>query len=268
MLADLHIHTKASDGLYTAEEICSMAVAAGITAIAITDHDTIDGFHRLKTPIAGLEVMPGVEISTYWQGQDIHMLGYNISLDKGSLGQKLYAFRNDRLHRLRKMIDKLRELGYEIEEDDAIAFAEGDSVGRPHVAQAMVAKGYFDNVKDVFDELLASGAPAFVPREKITPAEGIEAIISSGGVPVLAHPGLTPGSLELIASLVDLGLKGVEVYYPLHSKEFIDVLLKVTKIYDLLATGGSDFHGFPGDSLGKSGVDSSIVDRIKELSSN
>lgn len=268
MLADMHVHTKASDGLYSADEVCSMAIAAGLAAIAITDHDTMDGFLSLKIPVAGLEVMSGVEISTHWQGQDIHILGYNISLYKGILGEKLLNFRNERLCRLEKMIDKLRGLGYEIDESDVIALAEGDSVGRPHVAQAMVAKGYFDNVKNVFEELLTPGKPAFVPREKITLAEGIETIVSSGGVPVLAHPGLTVGSLELIAELTALGLKGVEVFYPLHSKEFIDVLLKVTKAYGLLATGGSDFHGFPGDALGRAGVDSSIIARIKELSSN
>jgi len=266
MQADLHVHTKASDGLFTAEAVCSMAVSAGLGAIAITDHDTMDGVLSLTTPVAGLEVIPGVEISTHWRGQDIHILGYYVSLNRGSLNERLISFRNERIRRLGKMIAKLNDLGYQLEEEDVTVFAEGDSLGRPHVAQALVAKGYFNSVKDVFDELLSAGKPAYVPREKIIPQEGIEAIISAGGVPVLAHPGLAEDSLELIAQLAPMGLKGVEVYYPLHSQEFIRALLEVIREYGLIATGGSDFHGFPGDTLGKAGVDIKVIEAIKELS--
>lgn len=267
MLVDLHIHTKASDGLYTAEEVCSMAIQAGLKGIAITDHDTLEGVLALKLDaFSGLEVIPGVEISTSWHGQDVHILGYNIAYDKGFLREKLSSFQKERKRRLTKMIKKLRTLGYEINESDIEAFAEGKSIGRPHVAQALIAKGYFNDVKTVFDKLLQAGAPAYVPREKTSPKEGIEAILSSGGVPVLAHPGLSADSVDLIGELVPHGLIGVEVYYPLHSPEYISVLLKITETFGLLATGGSDFHGFPGDYLGKSSVDAGIIDALKEAS--
>ena len=262
MLADLHVHTKASDGLYSAEAVCAMAVKAGLSAIAITDHDTLEGFLSLKAPVAGLKVIPGVEISTTWQGKDIHMLGYNVSLDRGFLGEKLLWFQGERRRRLTKIIAKLQDMGYEITEDEVKAYAEGQSFGRPHVAQALISKGYFQDMKTVFDKLLKAGAPAYVSREKITPQEGMEAILSCGGVPVLAHPGLAKDSLELIGELVPFGLKGVEVYYPLHSEEFIRNLLKITEVYSLLATGGSDFHGFTGDYLGKGSVDLSLVGLI------
>lgn len=267
MLADLHVHTIASDGLYTPEEVCTMAINAGLGGIAITDHDTLDGVWELgKNSPANLEVLPGVEISTTWRGKDIHILGYNIDPLKGFLGEKLLEFQQERQRRLTRMVEKLRGLGYKIEEEDIIVYAEGQSVGRPHVAQALVEKGYFKNIGSAFDELLQTGAPAYIPREKVMPREGIEAIKSSGGVPVLAHPGLVSDGLELIVELVPLGLKGVEVYYPLHSEDFIIALLTITQQYSLLATGGSDFHGYRNDFLGKATVDLSVIQAIKEAS--
>ncbi|HHX94262.1 MAG TPA: PHP domain-containing protein [Clostridia bacterium] len=267
MLADLHIHTKASDGLHSPEEICAMAIKAGLAGIAITDHDTLDGFLALKKRNEpGLEVLPGVEISTHWHGEEVHLLGYNVSPEKGYLQEMLVSFQEERRHRITKIVNKIQKLGFQIDEEEIIACAKGKSLGRPHVAQALIAKGYYEDVKEVFEELLEAGAPAYVPREKITPEEGIKAIASAGGIPVLAHPGLVKNCLELIAELTPIGLKGVEVYYPLHSQDLIHTLLIMTQEKGLLVTGGSDFHGFTGDKLGKSCVDFSVVEAIKDLS--
>ena len=266
MLADLHVHTQASDGVYSPEEVCHFAIQSGLGAIAITDHDTMDGFLKLKIPVPGLEVIPGVEISTTWEKLDLHILGYHVSLEKGSLEEKLINFRSERQRRIARMVEKATNLGFPVTVNEAEAFAQGDSIGRPHLARALVARGYFDDEKTVFAELLANGAPAYVPREKLSPEEGIKAILSSGGVPVLAHPGLYPEVIKIISELVSYGLKGIEVYYPLHSQEFINVLLKIAKPYGLIVTGGSDFHGVPGDSLGNAGVDMETVRLIKEAS--
>lgn len=266
MLADLHVHTKASDGLFSAEEVCQMALKAGLSAIAITDHDTLEGVKSLERPVPGLQVMTGVEISTEWRGGDVHILGYNFNENHGLLQETLREFQEERKRRITKMVNKLVSLGYDISEEEVAINAKGDSIGRPHVAQALVAKGYFKDVNSAFEQLLERGGPAYVPREKTSPQKGIEAILSSGGVPVLAHPGLIENFSDLIGELVPLGLKGVEVYYPLHSDNFVAWMLKTTKNYGLLATGGSDFHGFRGDFLGESTVDVSVLEKIRAAS--
>lgn len=264
VLADLHVHTQASDGTCTPEEVCSKAVAAGLGAIAITDHDTVAGFLSLQLPIPGLEVIPGVELSTTWNKMEVHILGYFVSLDNSPLKEQLEVFRNERRSRMIKMIEKVNNLGYQVTVDEVQSFSQGQSIGRPHLARALVAQGYFEDETEVFEELLAADAPAYVPREKLSPQEGIKLILSSGGVPVLAHPGLYTEVMEIIEQLVNAGLKGVEVYYPAHSEDFKKILLQITNAYGLLATGGSDFHGGGADGLGIDGVDMETVKAIKE----
>lgn len=266
MLADLHVHTQASDGVYSPEEVCDLAIRSGLRAIAITDHDTMDGFLKLKIPVPGLEVIPGVEISTTWKNLDLHMLGYYVSLEKGNLAEKLTNFRSERQRRIVRMVEKVTNLGYPVTVKEAEAFAQGESIGRPHLARALIARGYFDDENTAFEKLLANGAPAYVPREKLSPEEGIKSVLSSGGVPVLAHPGLYPEVIKIIPELVSYGLKGIEVYYPLHPEEFMNILLQIAKLNGLIVTGGSDFHGISGDCLGKTGVDMETVQLIKKAS--
>ena len=267
MTADLHIHTTASDGLFSAEQILNMALNSGLRGIAITDHDTLEGVKTIDLrKVKGLEILTGIEISTQWHDQDIHILGYDFTRNPEVLEKQLHLFQEDRRHRITKIVNKLVALGYDITKEQVEACAKGQSIGRPHIAQAMVNKGYFKDIKSVFDKLIEKGGPAYVPRERTTPQEGIEAILSSGGVPVLAHPGLIKNGYDLIGELVALGIKGIEVYYPLHSRNLITWLLRVAQKYELIATGGSDFHGFEGDFLGKSSVDISVIEAIKSAS--
>jgi len=265
MTADLHVHTVASDGLFTAQEVCQMAFRQGLSGIAITDHDTLQGVMSIETSDyrPQIDVLPGVEISTEWRGEEVHILGYNFTRNKEHLEKILSSFQEDRKRRIKKMVQKLVSLGYYITVEQVENSAKGESLGRPHVARALIAAGYFSSPKDAFERLLEKGKPGYVHREKTTPREGIEAIISSGGVPVLAHPGLIKNGSDLIPELVSAGLKGIEVYYPLHSRNLVNWLLRITEKYGLLATGGSDFHGIEGDRLGKSCVDYSVIEAIR-----
>jgi len=270
MRTDLHIHSVASDGVYTVSQICSKAISAGLAGIAITDHDTVDGLaeiKELKKKYNDLKIVPGVEIGTYWNELDIHMLGYNINYNLNWFRDYLISLQNTRLKRMEKMISKIKNLGYEISNTEIMESAGGSSLGRPHIARVLVKKGYFPDVQQVFKSLLNRGQPAYVPRKKISPFEAIEVITAAGGIPVLAHPGLSlTEDFGLINELAKRGLLGIEVYYPLHTSETVYELLKIAASKDLLVTGGSDFHGYEDDELGKSYVNISAIHEIYRLS--
>ncbi|KUK10353.1 MAG: PHP domain protein [Clostridia bacterium 41_269] len=268
--ADLHIHTTASDGFFSAEEICEKALEVELAGIAITDHDTIDGLGEnelLQKKFKGLKIVPGIEIGSYWMDLDLHILGYNINYKLSWLRDYLHSLQKSRIERIEKIISKLNKLGYKISFSDIIA-VKGEtngSIGRPHVAKALVSRGYFPSSNEAFSSLLDVGKLAYVPRKKITPFEAIEVILKAGGIPVLAHPGLSlKGSYEIIFELIRGGLLGIEVYYPEHSLDDIRFYNELAEQYNLIVTGGSDFHGYEGDRLGKSFVDISVILQIYE----
>lgn len=246
MQADFHIHTTASDGCFTPLQILEQAVIAGLTNIAITDHDTIDGCLSMQAYVpANLNVISGIEINTNHLQTEVHILGYGFDLGNVTLKCQLRELAQRRLLRVKRIIEKITALGYNINMKDVLAVASSASVvGRPHVAQALIVKGYFANVSSVFETLLAHGRPGYEPYHKLTPQDAISLIRNSGGLAILAHPGLI-GNDDLVREIIPLGLDGLEVYYPQHTETMVNNYCDLAKQYNLLVTGGSDFHGFP-----------------------
>ena len=245
---DLHTHSTQSDGSMSPDELVRHAFEAGIQAIALTDHDSMRG---VRTAIEqgrslGIEVIAGVEISVSY-ATEMHMLGYFFSDNYGLLETVLEELRIKRDQRNRRIIERLNELGIDIALSDAESLAQEGMVGRPHIAQAMVNKGYAGSVKEVFDKYLSFRGLAYFKKEKLTPEEGIQEITKAGGIPVLAHPIYLEldhvGLDNLLERLAGAGLKGIEAYYTYNTPEQTDILLKLAEKHGLAITGGTDFHG-------------------------
>lgn len=246
---DLHLHTRYSDGSLTPAEVVDLAHQAGVTALAITDHDIVDGIpHALDaaTPL-GIEVIPGVELSSRFHEQELHVLGYFFDWRDSIFGDHLARQRRSRHARNPQTIERLNALGLELSEEEVQAKAGSDSIGRPHIAQVLVDKGYVQDTREAFDRYLKEGAPAYAPRMLSDTRDVIAWIRNAGGVPVLAHPTWTRCQGEplyrLCASLKEAGLSGLEVFYSTHDRKQTSRYLELAKRLDLLVTGGSDFHG-------------------------
>lgn len=244
MYADLHIHTTASDGSDSPTEVVGKALRIGLRAIAIADHDTLAGVKEAKQAAEkyNLEVISGVEVNTFVDGKEIHILGYLIDPDNDEFVSKLRELQEDRLARIKKMVERLRDLDIHIDLDRVLALSAGGSIGRPHIAQVLMESGYVANLQEAFTNYLGAGKPAFVPREKLTPEEAIRLIIKARGVPVLAHPGLSKID-SYIANFIAAGLKGLEVWHRNHTSLMVNHYTKLAAAYDLIPTGGSDYHG-------------------------
>ncbi len=243
---DLHIHSTASDGKLTPAEVVQEAAERGLTFIALADHDTIDGIAPALAAAKGfpqLKVIPGVEISTDIPQGEVHMLGYFIDYTDPQLKAALDRFRNSRLGRAQGMVTKLKKLGIAIDWQRVQEIAGGSSIGRPHIAQAMLEKGYITSLKQAFTDYIGRNGPAYVEREKMTPAEAVKLILKAKGLPVLAHP-LTAGDPETMTiELKAAGLAGIEAYYDGYTPEEINQLVELSDKHNLIATGGSDYHG-------------------------
>jgi predicted metal-dependent phosphoesterase TrpH len=245
-LVDLHIHTTASDGKYSPAAIVRKAAEIGLKYIAITDHDSIDGIvPALKAVKAypGLTLIPGVEISTDLADGEAHILGYFIDYASPDFQKELEKFRDSRLGRGQRMVAKLNDLGIKIDWSRVQQIAGDGAIGRPHVAQAMLEKGYVKTFEEAFDKYIGHGGPAYVEREKMTPQEAVKLILSAGGIPVLAHPFTVKDPESMVVTLKEVGLIGIEAYYKDNAPEQTAVTLKLAEKYDLIATGGTDYHG-------------------------
>jgi len=252
---DLHIHSTASDGSLTPAEIIDHAHRLNLAAIAITDHDSIYGSKEaLRTGIPpSLKFLTGVEISAahplFFPGSgSFHILGYCIRLDNYALNQTLNRLRQARKNRNPKIIKRLNELGLKISLEDVNQMVANGQLGRPHIAQAMIKMGFVESMDEAFDRFLGAGKPAYVDKDRIGCEEAIKMILGAGGVPVLAHPALLNIDDdcqldELIQNLIKIGMRGIEVYYPEHSSEQTQHYTELANKYDLLMTGGTDFHG-------------------------
>lgn len=243
---DLHIHTNRSDGTLTPAEVVEEAAKKGLKAIAITDHDTTDGIDEALEAVKGytaLSVVPGIEISTEVEKTEVHILGYFIDHKIRWFLDFLVHLKNQRVIRIEKMAQKLQSLGMPMLKEDILRFSRHGSVGRPHVAQAMISKGYVKSIREAFEKYLKIGAPAYVQRYRISPEEAIGLIKRVNGIPVLAHPGLM-GRDELIYRCADAGLMGLEVYYSEHTPLLVSHYMHIVKELGLLVTGGSDYHGY------------------------
>lgn len=268
MAVDLHIHTTASDGSETPEQVVSRARGLGLEAIAITDHDTVDGIKPAveKGRQLGVEVIPGVEISSDYEDTEVHVLGYFFNLsDQGFLSQ-LHLLRSARYDRAKKMVKKLNKIGIEITLSEVLKVAgEGTAPGRPHIARVLKKKRIVGSIEEAFELYLDKNGPAYVPRYKLTPQEVVHLIRSAGGVAVMAHPGVT-GRDELIPVLIAGGLNGLEVYHPEHSLESERKYKETAQKYNLIATGGSDYHGpeYKLRPMGVAAVTYDVVIKLKE----
>jgi predicted metal-dependent phosphoesterase TrpH len=240
-MLDLHSHTTFSDGTLTPTDLVAAAVAAGVKALAITDHDTLAGWDEaLDAAGDALEIVPGVELSTVEQGRSLHILGFYP--DRSALEPPLQQRIEGRHRRAQQMVDKLGDLGYPIE----LPPMRGNMApGRPHIAAALVKAGHVGSKREAFDRWLGDHGPAYVQYEKFSAAEGIHLLRDCGAVPVWAHPYLFKGSTvdALMPQLVDAGLMGVEVYHPHHSPSDVRRLEERCHYYGLVMTGGSDYHG-------------------------
>jgi hypothetical protein len=246
---DLHLHTIYSDGSLPPAQVLALAKQANVTALAITDHDILDGIPEAVATGKNLdiEVIPGVEISSRYGDSELHILGYFIDCRDATLLSRLARLRDSRHTRNPKIIDKLRALGLAITYEDVTALAGTASVGRPHIARVLMQKGYVTSAKEAFDRYLANGAAAYVPRDLPEPEEAIRWITDAGGVAVLAHPTWVreseEGLFKLCASLKEAGLRGMEVHYSTHTKSQTSDYLRMASKLGFLVTGGSDFHG-------------------------
>ena len=246
-MIDLHLHTTASDGLSTPDALVREAAAAGLTTIAVTDHDTVAGVAPVTAAarLAGLRVVPGIEITAVHDQRDVHMLGYFLDAADTGLAEFLIRQRADRRRRVADILDRLAALGVSI--DPAAIFDEGDdragrAVGRPRVARALVAAGHARDVAGAFARYLADDRPAFVPRRGAPPAEVIGVIHRAGGLAIIAHPGLLRQD-DFVRELAPSGLDGIEVFHPDHDPAAVERYRAMTLELGLVGSGGSDYHG-------------------------
>lgn len=245
---DLHVHTTYSDGSLPPAAVLALAKKVDVAALAVTDHDTMDGVVEAIEAghEYGIEVIPGIEISSRLQDQELHILGYFIDRHDAVLLGRLSAYRVTRHDRNPQIIARLNELGLALTYEEVRQLAGTESVGRPHIARILMDKGYVTSAKEAFDRYLADGAAAYVARSLPDPAEAIALIRGAGGVPVLAHPSWLDrgnGITTLCQQLKEYGLAGLEVHYSTHRPEQTNQYLSVARQLDLLITGGSDFHG-------------------------
>lgn len=247
--ADLHTHTTASDGTQSPAANVQMAFDAGLGAIAITDHDTVSGVAEalLAGHELGIEVIPGVEISTVANGQDIHVLGYYMDIHNEQFLQRLASLRETRDTRNNMIIERLQQLGLDITMAEVLWEVEnikskGDTVGRPHIAAVLLNKGYVSSISEAFDRYLGTGAAAYANPPRIEPATAIGWIQEAGGKAILAHPGIYHDD-ALVEAIVHQGLDGIEVYHSDHTPEDEAKYLSLAQRSGLLITAGSDFHG-------------------------
>lgn len=248
---DLHLHSTASDGKLTPESLVVKAAALGMTTISLADHDSVDGIIpalKAAADFPGLRLIPGVEISTDLADGEAHILGYFIDYTSDRLTSALERFRDSRQGRARGMVARLADLGIDIDWSRVREIAGEGSIGRPHIARAMLEQGYIASFEEAFDKYIGHGGPAYVERDKMTPLEAVELIVRAQGLPVLAHPFTVKEPEAMVIELKAGGLVGIEAYYKDNTPEETDDLLGLAQRYDLIVTGGSDYHGIDDSS--------------------
>lgn len=243
MACDLHIHTTASDGTDTPEEVVAQAAALGLEAIAITDHDTVAGVGKAVQAAAGrLVVVPGVELSTEEDGCEVHVLGYYVNCGHPALLKALSGLVEKRVERVSQIVARLQGLGIGVSLERVKEIAGRGVPGRPHVARALIELGVVASIDEAFGRLIGQGCPAYVPRARLGAMEAVRLIREAGGVAVLAHPGVSR-SEAVLEQLLSAGLQGIEVEYPEHNTAQRAYFRKLAARYGLIVTGGSDYHG-------------------------
>jgi predicted metal-dependent phosphoesterase TrpH len=265
--ADLHLHTSYSDGTYSASELIEKAKKAGLACISVVDHDTVAGTDDVIECAGhkGIEAIAGIELTCECDGLEIHILGYLIDYKNKELIERLEVLRKVRIGRIHKITRRLKSLDIPLEADTVFGLAGRGTVGRLHVARAMVNEGLVGSTTEAFRKYIGEKCPAYIAGFRLAPKDGIGLIKRVGGIPVLAHP-YSLNRDELIPQLVDYGLMGLEAYYPEHKAPMVERYLKLAKKYGLLVTGGSDCHGSakPEVKLGSLKIPYELVVKLKE----
>lgn len=269
LIADLHVHTTASDGSDAPETVVVKAAALGLAALAIADHDTLEGVEEAIGAGArhGVEVLPAIELGSQLGDREVHILGYLVDTGHKEFLDRLSFFRDSRLKRALRMVEKLQRLGINLKLERVLEIAGPGSVGRPHIARALLEAGVVESMGQAFEKYIGNGRLAFEPRYKCSPSEAVRIIRSAGGVAVFAHPGMA-GCDQIIPSLAKEGLQGLEVYHPAHDSAVSEHYARICRQWGLLATGGSDYHGSSHrehNMLGEATVDYNVVLELKKL---
>ncbi len=276
-LIDLHIHSTASDGSFSPKELVRLAKEKGLSAIALTDHDTVAG--NKEVMITGkkldLEVISGIELSAYFEKGTLHILGYFVDYEDKNFLRKISILQQARAERNPKIIKKLQKLGIPIDYQEVVDISGGGQVGRPHIAQVLIKKGIVNNFNEAFERFLKKGRPAYVEKEAFTDEQCLDILLAVNALPVLAHPytlHLDEYQLKrFVKKLKDNGLAGIEVYHSDHSPAQITSYLEVANTFDLAITGGSDFHGENkqgvelGTGYGNLRIPYSILEKLKQI---
>ncbi len=265
MPIELHCHSTASDGELEPRELVSRAVALGLTSLSLTDHDTVAGVAEVVEAAkdCSLRVIPGVELSCHFEGREVHVLGYFFEYRDPEFLELLQRMQTERRDRVRKILRKLESLGVGVTYEEVESHATGSSLGRPHVAKAVVAGGFAQTIDQAFQLYLGNQAPAYVGRSLLSVPEGIEALRRAGGCSVIAHPALLK-DWAMVERMMKLPVSGLEVWHPSHGKAARKRAKKLGGRYDKVLTGGSDFHRAVGDyhELGSSQVTEKVVTRL------
>lgn len=264
---DLHTHTTASDGEDTPAELVNFAVRQGVSLLAVTDHDTVAALPEVGRLAAAADIsfVPGVELSTTVDRAEVHVLGYFVDVDDAGLTEALHSLARSRVRRVQQMIERLQSIGFDIDGDAILAQADFGSIGRPHVARALIEIGAATDVADAFERFLKAGRPGYVPRESFSPEEAVSLLVEHNVIPVLAHPYTTNDIAGTLKRLVPIGLRGLETYYAEYSAEQHQQLRTIADEWDLIPTGGSDYHGVgfrAGRVLGSAPVPQDVAERL------
>lgn len=268
---DLHLHSTASDGSFSPAELVRKVAAEGLAIIALTDHDTVGGIAaalEAAREFPGLRLIPGIEISTDTPEGEVHILGYFIDHTDCNLQAALEKMRSSRWERARQIVTKLGELGCPVDWERVLEIAGGGTIGRPHIAQAMLERGHVESFRGAFEQYISRDGPAYVEREKVTPSGAVELVVQARGLPVLAHPLTIPQPEQLATKLKVVGLIGIEAYYASYTAEDVQRLVSIADRYNLIATGGTDFHGIDANadtSIGGVEIPEKSVERLLAL---
>jgi 3',5'-nucleoside bisphosphate phosphatase len=243
--ADLHLHTKYSDGTFSPEELVLQAQKGGLACIALTDHDTVEGCADTAKACAAvnMEFIPGTELTAEHNDIELHVLGYFLDIGNKKLLTEIAKYQAVRQDRIHQMVARINELGIPLQVESVFALANCKSPGRPHVARAMVKAGLIGSLDEAFERFLKKNRPAWVPKQKVSALEAIELIHQAGGLAVMAHPGLNRSD-DMIPALVEAGLDGIECFHTKHSTAMSERYMEIADKHRLLITGGSDCHGF------------------------
>jgi predicted metal-dependent phosphoesterase TrpH len=265
---DLHTHTNYSDGVFSPVELVKKAHQRGLDIISITDHDSINGINEaiVCAKDLGIEIITGMEISTDIDDKEIHLLAYFIDIDNEELLKYLSFFRDERMHRAKRIVQKLRKLGLQISMDDVVAHAQNCAIGRPHIAYAMIELGLIKNYNEAFEKYIGDYGPAFERKIHVSPQSALKLISDANGLSFIAHPGYMKENLLL--SLIKAGIDGIECIHPSHSENQIQFYRGIVNQYCLLESGGSDYHGgkkLDEENLGKFMLGQNQFEAMKKM---